>query len=120
MKLFNKILKLNINEKDICRSHRIGKKTEGSRNTRSNKKKSRPVIVKFISYSDRKDVFFNKRKLKGKDISITESLTVSRYALYRKCMDKYGMVNVWTLDGRIFCVDENDDVHVVTCDENLR
>ena len=41
--LFSKvnILKLNINEKDICRSHRIGEKTEyqiqQKLNTRSNK-----------------------------------------------------------------------------------
>ena len=47
VKIFNKILKL-------------------SRNTRSNKKKSRPIIVKFISYSDRKDVFPIKENSKVK------------------------------------------------------
>ena len=51
---------------DIDRSHRIGK-------YEPMKKNSRPVIVKFARYNVRDRVFSNKRKLKGKQISISES-----------------------------------------------
>ena len=55
-----------INIEDLDRTHRIGKVNNG---------KSRPIIVKFARYNVRKKVFHNKRKLKGKNMSITESLT---------------------------------------------
>ena len=38
----------------------------------------RPTIVKFVRYNDRNNVFNRKKKLKGKNIAITESLTASR------------------------------------------
>ena len=121
LKLFNDSLKIKINIKDIDRSHRIGKKQlEFGRQTRTSRKKvSRPIIVKFVSYRDRKEIFSNKKHLKGQFVSISESLTKKRYDLYKKCMDSYGKKNVWSLDGRIFCKDENDEVLVVTCDGDL-
>ena len=51
------LLELSITEADIARTHRIGN-----------------IIVKFVRYSDRKDVFNRKKKLKGKNIAITEFL----------------------------------------------
>ena len=53
---------------DIDRSHRIGKK-----NNEPNKIIS--VIVKFMRYKDRDKIFRNKKWLKGKKMSVTESLT---------------------------------------------
>ena len=50
--------------KDIDRTHRIGAKSENKR---------RPIIVKFARYSERR-----KKRLKGKNLSITESLTKLR------------------------------------------
>ena len=58
-------------EVDIERTHRI-------RKPRDVGQKSRPIIVKFVAYNDRKNVFDRKKKLKGKNISITESLTATR------------------------------------------
>ena len=67
----NEHLKLVITDADIERTHRI-------RKPRDVGQKSRPIIVKFVAYNDRKNVFDRKKKLKGKNISITESLTATR------------------------------------------
>ena len=67
----NEHLELAITEVDIERTHRIGKPRDVSQ-------KSRPIIVKFVRYNDRKNVFNRKKKLKEKNISITESLTATR------------------------------------------
>ena len=51
----------------------------------------------------------NKRKLKGKRLLITESLTSSRMQLLGDAQRKYGVRNVWTSDGRVM-VKENDKI----------
>ena len=51
----------------------------------------------------------NKRKLKGKRLLITESLTSSRMQLLGDAQRKYGVRNVWTSDGRVM-VEENDKI----------
>ena len=51
----------------------------------------------------------NKRKLKGKRLLITESLTSSRMQLSGDAQTKYGVRNVWTSDGRVM-VKENDNI----------
>ena len=66
---------MNIDMKieQIDRTHRIGifKKDHSNR-------KSRPLIVKSVQYANRRNVFIYKKILKGKDISITESLIKER------------------------------------------
>ena len=86
--------------KDISRSHRLGKPKNG---------KKRPIIVRFTSYNTKKMVFDEKKKLKGSGVSITENLSPERYDLYQKCMTKFEKENVWTLDGRIFCLTQDVD-----------
>ena len=56
--------------RDIDRTHRIGIRSKG---------KNRPIIVKFVRYMDRRRVFTNKKRLKRKNMSITESLTNSNF-----------------------------------------
>ena len=72
---------------DLDRSHRIG-------NPETNKKE-RLIIVKFVKYKLRHNIFKNKKFLKGKGVSIRESLK------------KYRMV-VRTSDGKIFFKDEKN------------
>ena len=55
---------------DLDRSHRI-------QNSQT-KKKERLIIVKFIRHNLRHNIFKNKKLLKGKGVSITESLTKYR------------------------------------------
>ena len=68
-------MNIDIDVKDINRTHRIGAKPENKR---------RPIIVKFVRYSERCKVFNSKKRLKGKKLSknlqnlfkkLTESLT---------------------------------------------
>ncbi|KAK3714628.1 hypothetical protein QZH41_002630 [Actinostola sp. cb2023] len=77
----------------------------------------RPIIVKFLSYSDKKELYEARRKLKtfkntdgGKlngatKIYINENLTSSRKRLYaevRKRVKQNGWFTAWTKDGKIF------------------
>ena len=65
--ILNNDMGLNISKTDLDRSHKIGNPKI--------KKKVTTNIVKFVRYYDRRDVFMNKKYLKGKGKSITESLT---------------------------------------------
>ena len=67
VKLFREELNEDVLLADLDRTHRIKKKDSSS--------KPRPVIVKFAQYNIREKVFKSKKKLKGKNISITETLT---------------------------------------------
>ena len=92
-----------INIEDLDRTHRIGKVNNG---------KSRPIIVKFARYNECKKVFHNKQKLKGKNMSITESLTKIRVSKLKEARDLYNCNNVWTYDRRIMVKDENNRISV--------
>ena len=67
LEVLNNDMGLNILKTALDRSHRIGNP--------KTKKKSRPIIVKFVRYYDRRDVFMNKKCLNGKGKSITESIS---------------------------------------------
>ena len=86
---------VEVREEDLDRTHRIGK---GNRNDG----RARPIIIKFARYAVRKTVYDNKKKLKGKNFLITESLTENRVKVLKATQAKYGLSNVWTSDGRIF------------------
>ena len=61
-------LEIDLAEVAIDRTHRI-------RDPKKKRKKAPLIIAKFVRYYDRKEVFSKKKHLKGKGISITESLT---------------------------------------------
>ena len=84
---------LNILKTALDRSHRIG-------NPKINKK-SRPIIVKFVQYYDRRDVFMTKKCLKGKGKSITESITAFKMQKLKNARDEHGFFKVWIVDGKI-------------------
>ena len=81
---------------DIDRSHRVGRR-DGDR--------PRPIIVKFVSYRKRSEVYRNKRQLKGSGITVREDLTRQRHGLLREAITKFGLHNVWTQDGVIVVKD---------------
>ena len=85
---------------DIDRSHRLGKKKVNG--------KARPIIIKFTRYNVRNRIYRNKKKLKGKGISITESLTVIRMKHLNAARETHEFKNVWTQDGRIMFYDTTD------------
>ena len=92
--VINKDMDIDLPISAIERTHRIG-------NPKEKKKKSRPIIVKFVRYYDRRNVYGNKKRLKGKGISVTESLTKFRMLKLLEAREIHGFSNVWTIDGRI-------------------
>ena len=93
MDIVDNKLKATVLKNDISRMHRLGRRKQG---------RPRPIIVRFISYRQRKNIFDVKKRLKGQGILITENLTSKRYSLLRKCIEQHGRENCWTLDGRIY------------------
>ena len=51
--------------------------------------------------------FKNKKKLKGKGYSITESLTVLRMKKLAEACNSFSFTNVWTQDRKILCKEDN-------------
>ena len=96
--IINEHLGLDIQPSDIDRTHRIGNKNK-------TRKKGRAIIIKFTRYNTRKKVFMNKRKFKGTNISVTESLTSLRMTKLKDARDKYGFNKVWTSDDRIMVME---------------
>lgn len=115
LNIFKDRLQVNIKEEHIDRLHRIGAKRTASEVT---KKGHRPIIVKFVSYVQRREVFINKRKLKGSRYVISESLTSERVQLLKATKDKLGKENVWTNDGKIVVLIK-EKKHFITCQREL-
>ena len=90
---------LEISPGEIDRTHRIGAPSKG---------KNRPTIVKFIRYMERRRVFTNKKRLKGKNISITESLSKIRMSGLKEARNKFRYSSVSTADGKIMYKDEGN------------
>ena len=89
IKSFSEELGVEIDEDDLDRSDTLGK-------PKRKDNKPRPIIVMLARYAVRREVFVNKRKLKGKRLLITESLIYSRMQLLgeaqkiiwgKKCLD---------------------------------
>lgn len=81
-------------------------------------KDDRPIIVKFTSYRKRAEVFRAKRLLINTKITVREDLTKKRVELLRKCIDKFGLKNVWTQDGTIIVKDKNYKIRI-NCDADF-
>lgn len=91
--LFTEQMGVPIVDRDITRSHRLGRRAEGT---------ERPIIVRLLSYRQKKLVYDQKKSLKDTGFVVTENLTKKRYNLYKKCKEKFGKTNVTTMDGRIY------------------
>ena len=106
-----KNLGVNLSRGDLDRTQRLGRK-------RSSTDKPRPIIVKFVNYHDRDDVFKSKRKLKGSSISIMENLTSRIVSLLKEVKEKVGFRNSWSLDGKIVAFFKGKK-HIIASREDL-
>lgn len=86
--------KLNISIKieDIERTYRVGQIKQGN---------IRAILVKFVSYNIKAEVYKKKNNLKGTRITIREDITAERMKILNLVLGKYERKNVWTQDGRI-------------------
>nr|CAI5834240.1 unnamed protein product [Callosobruchus analis] len=86
-------LKLTANDFEVC--HRVGQKEEG---------KNRGVFIKITSIEKRNLIYAKKKHLKGTGVVVREDLTSLRAELLRKTIEKIGLRNVWTENGKIFAI----------------
>ena len=98
--MINEQRELSITEADIECTHWIGKLRDAGQ-------KLRPIILKFVRYNYRKNVFNRKKKLKGKNIAITESLTATEMKKLKEAREICNFQNVRTSDGKILFTDES-------------
>ena len=89
-----------IEKNEVDRSHRIDAPKKNG--------KSRPITIKFVRYNTRCKIFKNKKKLKGKNISVTESLTKKRMEALKKAREDHGFENVWSSEGKILYKDVSE------------
>ncbi|XP_070202810.1 uncharacterized protein [Littorina saxatilis] len=107
LKVFHDKLKLtNIKPWHIEAAHRVGKRKAGL---------NRPIIVKFVSRKNKREVIQNRRLLKNVQpkVVIVEDLTKSRYILFQCTLDHPGTREAWTSEGSIFAKDAAGAVHRV-------
>ena len=111
----NTKLGLNITEDSIDRSQRLGRwhPYTSQSQTESETPKPRAIIVKFMNYHDRSDVFRSKAKLKQTGIAIYENLTSRRLALFNAAKGIVGIKNVWSLDGKVFAMSGGKNVRFI-------
>ena len=89
----------------IRRAHRLGKKrTDG---------KPRPIIARFWNSELRNEIYFNKKKLKHKPVSISENLTKRRMNQKKLAEQQFGSQHVWTKEGRVYAKDEKGMIKTI-------
>lgn len=94
MSIIKEHLHIELKKEDIERAHRVGKND-------SDGKQLRAIIIKFVSYRTRMQVFQHKKQLKRSGLVIKEDFTKVRQTLLCKAVGKLGATNVWTHDGKI-------------------
>ena len=112
LQVFNDQLNVLVTPDCIGRSHRLGRFQPSSN-------KPRPVIVKYVSYETRRQVFSAKRCLKGYKIVITENLTKRRSELLNRTRTQPYVKAAWTTDGRIVCLLENGEKRTILTERDL-
>ena len=66
------------------------------------------LLAKFARYKVCNRIFKTIKKLKGKNVSITASLTKRRVIELKKAREIYDFRNVWSHDSKILVLDVND------------
>ena len=118
----------NLNERDICRSHRVGDKSKGPRS----------IIVKFVSYNAKQKLMIKRKDLGTTpaeelfpnadwlsddiSISVNDDLTKRRAILAfeaRKAKRAEKIKDTWVSNGKIMVKLNNDDRKVIRTKEDL-
>lgn len=85
---------------DIDRCHRLGPPRRNSADVVTSGR-PRPLIIKFVRYVVRAEMWSVKKRLKNQGLLISESLTKKRLKMYSTIRDIVGVGSVWTQDGKI-------------------
>lgn len=93
-KVFTDLLGVKTSDKDLEAAHRTGKPLPG-------RKRPRPIIVRFTDRRLRDRVIAEKRKLKGKGVTISEDLTAANYSLQKAAFTHSATLATWTSRGKV-------------------
>jgi hypothetical protein len=93
-------LEVSVTADMIDRCHRVGRRPLASGSAADSR--PRAILVKYVSYQTKLRVLSARGRLKGTGVSVREDLTQKRAVLHKQMVEKYGLRNVWTRDGRIF------------------
>ena len=104
LKMFHDLGLKDVTYKDICRSHRNGRRHKWMH-------RPRPIYVKLVSH-DLKDAVMSRRDLlrdmpEYKKVFIDENLTRRRRWLYKRVREEVGSKNCYTYDGTIYLDNPN-------------
>ena len=92
--------------------HQNIEKSHGLDNRKHDKNESWSIVIKFSRYNVRARILTNKRKLKGKQISVTESITKTRMEKLHRAREEHSFRHVWPNDGNILYVEVNNNNRV--------
>lgn len=110
LNLFSDKMGVNVKKSDINQCYRFGKSD-------TKKDKPRPVAVQFCQRWLRDSIFFNKKKLKGSRVMVTEMLTFDNLNLFKKCRELMG-TSAWTFNGLIY-VSSSDGRKLIKSEADL-
>lgn len=96
---------------DIKRCHRMGRSASIT--------KTRPILFKLRDVAVRNTIWFEKNKLKGTGITISEFLTKSRHDLFMAARKRCGVTKCWTRDGCVYVLAPDGSRHRVTSSAEL-
>ncbi|KAL0884127.1 hypothetical protein ABMA27_016146 [Loxostege sticticalis] len=105
LKLASEHLRIPLSTDAISRSHRMG---------RPSKAKSRPILIKFRSLTDRDKFWFAKTALKGTGITVSEFLTKPRHDTFLEARKRVGISKCWTRNGTIVVTAADGSHHRIT------
>ncbi|XP_035438817.2 uncharacterized protein LOC118268430 [Spodoptera frugiperda] len=97
---------------DVRRCHRVG--------SFPGKTKPRPILVKMQDVDTRDKVWYNKTKLKGTGITISEFLTKTRHQVFMAARNRFGVANCWTRAGHIYVLGPDGVRHRIASLTELR
>lgn len=99
----NAKMPVSITGGDIQVCYRVGKKQEG---------KTRGIFIKFKDIGLRESIYNKKKFLKGTGVVVREDLTSNRLELLQAAIEKVGLKNAWSDNGKIY-VAVNSKVHLI-------
>ena len=116
-------LNIDIDLRDIDRSHRVGKVVTGIRN---GNRRHRDIIVKFARYNVRDSVYKMRRELRNipqlKSVYVNEDMTQKRAKLLFDARTLRRVNNIkaaYSSDGKIFIRDNSDNRHLIKSNADL-
>jgi hypothetical protein len=130
VQLLNTNLGTTISDIDISVAHRIGRPPgnntsssgAGSQSSSTQMSRPPPVIIQFSNKRVRNTILGQRKRLKGKPMTITEQLTARRASLLKKCTElvtSKRLESAWSHEGRILVRSLNQRTTVITKEQDL-